>query len=86
MNIIQIILVIIVSLLGYPLGLLLADLTKEELKSGRPLFKIIMIISLLAVIISIFFLKGANLLLFIAVMVFIFLMTLASFIKTKKSK
>jgi hypothetical protein len=86
MNFIQIVLVIIVSLLGYPIGLLLAELTKEELKSGRSFFKIIMFLSLAALVLSFLFLKGGDLVFFIAIMIFIFLLTLASFIKTKKSK
>ncbi len=86
MNFLQIILIFLVSLSGYPWGLLLANLTKEELKSGRLFFKIILVLSILAIIISLFFLKAENLILFIAIMIFIFLLTLASFIKSKGIK
>lgn len=83
MNIVQIIAVIILMLSGYPLGLMLAYLTKEELKQGKFFFKILMALSLLALIISLFFLEKENLIFFIAVMTFIFLITLANFRKAK---
>jgi hypothetical protein len=86
MNALQIILIFIVSLSGYPLGLLLAEFTQDELKSGRLFFKIILSVSILALIAGFFFLKDTNLIFFIAIIIFMFLMTLASFIKSKKLK
>jgi hypothetical protein len=86
MNALQIILIILIAFSGYPLGLILAYLTKEELKSGKPFFKIIMFLSLAALVLSFLFLKEGNLVFFIAIMIFIFLMALASFIKSKGKK
>lgn len=84
MNALQIILLAIVSLSGYPLGLLLAYFTEDELKSGRLFFKIILSVSIFLFIAGFFFLKDTNLIFFSAILIFIFLMTLASFIKAKK--
>ena len=45
---------IFVLLLGIPIGTLLANLTKEELKDGQKWFKLIILISLIGAIISLF--------------------------------
>jgi hypothetical protein len=86
MNAFQIILIFVISLLGYPLGLVLADLTREELKSGRIFFKIIILLTFISIIVSLLFLKGTNLIAFIAIMIFIFLVALASLVRSKKLK
>jgi hypothetical protein len=84
MNALQIILVILITLAGYPIGLLLANYTKEELKSGRKWFKLLMLFSIVMVIISFIFFSRNNLFFLLAVFIFIFLLTLASFIKSKR--
>jgi len=82
----QIILAIIVALLGYPVGLLIAKSTKEELKKGRKWFKLIMIASLLIMILS-FLNETGTLLIFIeTIFMFIFLMSFASFQESKNVK
>jgi hypothetical protein len=86
MNTLQVILTIIVSLLGYPAGLVLAHFTREELKSGRIFFKTILAACVLGIILSLFFFQGTNLLISIEVIVFIFLLTLASFMESKSKK
>ena len=43
---------IAVLLLGFPIGHYLAKTTKEELKSGQPLFKLIILISFICAIVS----------------------------------
>jgi hypothetical protein len=45
---------ILVLILGFPIGNFLAKQTKEELKSGQKWFKIILSISLVGAIISLF--------------------------------
>jgi len=50
MNPLQIILLIIVSLLGIPVGFLLKKFTKEEMKSGRKWFKLISLAAVLSFI------------------------------------
>jgi len=84
MNALQIIAIIIIALAGYPIGLLLAYFTKEELKSGRLFFKIIMSFCIIAIIVTFIFSSSQNLFFLLAIFVFIFLMALASFLKSKK--
>lgn len=88
MNIIQIVLTVAITLLGYPLGLLISHFTQEELRTGRKWFKLILLISLIFIILAlIFFSAESNILMFLlSVLVFIFLLALASFIKAKKLK
>ncbi len=45
---INIIIATFILILGIPIGMLLAKFTKEELKSGKPYFKIIVYLSLIA--------------------------------------
>jgi len=47
MEIINILIGILILLLGIPLGNYLANITKEELRSGQKWFKLIIIISLI---------------------------------------
>jgi hypothetical protein len=86
MNALQIIIIIIIALSGYPIGLLLAYFTKEELKSGRVFFKLIITTSVLAIIITAIFAKSQNSFFLLSMYVFIFLIVLASFVMSKKSK
>jgi hypothetical protein len=61
-EIIKLIIGIFILLAGFPIGAYLAKETKEELKSGKKWFKLIIIISLISSIISIFL--GSDILLF----------------------
>lgn len=81
---ISITLTIIIALLGYPIGLLIARLTEEELEAGRKWFKMLIIVSAIAVIISILFTTGKTLLLLSASFAFILLLALASWIQSNK--
>ena len=80
------ILVVVIALLGYPAGLIIAHLTKEELKAGRRWFRIIAILSIIGIIISLILTRGNALLFLAASFVFIFLLALASLIKSKESE
>ncbi|MEM4215283.1 MAG: hypothetical protein QW484_02900 [Candidatus Pacearchaeota archaeon] len=86
MNILTIILVIIIALLGYPTGLLIAKFTEEELHTGRKWFKLIIVVCILAIIVSIFIAKAETLLFLISSFIFILLVALASLIKLRKKK
>ncbi len=46
---------IFILLLGFPMGFYLAKITKEELKQGQKWFKIIIAVSFVGAIISLFF-------------------------------
>ncbi len=80
----QIILTIILALLGYLVGLFIAKNTKEELKSGRKWFKLVMIVSLVIMILSLIISKGSNLMLLESIFGFIFLLVLAALIVSRK--
>ena len=80
------ILVVVIALLGYPAGLIIAHLTKEELKAGRRWFRIIAILSVIGIILSAILARGTALLFLAASFVFIFLLTLASLRKSTKSR
>jgi hypothetical protein len=58
----QIIIGVVLLALGIPIGNLLAKVTKEELKSGRKYFKILIILSLIGAIA--FLILGNDVLLF----------------------
>jgi hypothetical protein len=45
----------IVLILGIPIGNFLAKITKEELKEGKPWFKLIVFVSLISALISLYF-------------------------------
>jgi L-asparagine transporter-like permease len=84
MNTFQILIVFVIALLGYPIGLLIARATLEELRAGRKWFKLILLASFIGIIVSIIFAKSTTLCFLTAIFVFIFLVALASFIKSKK--
>ena len=48
---------IVMLVLGVPLGNLLARITKDELKQGKKWFKLLILISLISAIASLFFKK-----------------------------
>lgn len=79
-------LLIIIALLGFPIGMLIAKLTKEELQAGRKWFKLLVILSAIAVIVSILFATGKTLLMLSASFAFILLLALASWIQSNKLK
>ena len=81
-----IILVIIISLLGLPLGLWLAKLTKEELKQGKRWFKLIILVCIIAIMVSLIYAKGETLLFLILSFVFIIFLTLPSLFEQKRKK
>lgn len=81
---ISIILIIVIVLLGYPIGLLIAKLTKEELKAGRKWFRILVFVSAIAIVASILFTTGETLLFLVMSFVFILLLALASWIQSNK--
>ena len=66
---IKIVLGAVLVILGFPIGNLLAKVTKEELKSGQKWFKIIIILSLIGGLVSLILGKDALLFsfLFIAI-------------------
>jgi len=84
MNPLTIIIAIIIALLGYPVGIIIAKFTKEELKAGKKWFKLIFVICFVAIIISLIFTKGNILLFLITSFIFILLIALASLIGAKK--
>ncbi|MEM4703303.1 MAG: hypothetical protein QXP53_02360 [Candidatus Pacearchaeota archaeon] len=81
----QYLIVGLISLSGFPVGLLIANTCKEELKPGRKWFKLIMLACLVVIVLSLFFSSGTNLLLLLAVFVFIFLLALAALIMARKN-
>jgi len=76
----QNIIAIIIALAGFPVGLLVAKMTKEELKAGRKWFWAIIILSTIGIIISIFMTKAETQLFLIASLAFILLLATASLI------
>ena len=73
---------IFILLLGIPLGNYLANLTKEELRSGQVWFRLIIISSLIGAIVSVFLKNDVLLFSFL----FIAIVTSRSLIKDKKKK
>ena len=88
MNNIQIILLILITASGFPIGKFIASKTKEELEAGRKWFLTIIYVSFFLIILSLFFLNGENLLFILSSLIFIILIALASLkkkaIKNKK--
>lgn len=83
---ISIIFSIIIALAGYPIGLLIARFTDEELEQGRKWFKLIIFVCIIAIIISIIVAKAETLLFLVVAFVFIALLALASLVKSKREK
>ena len=74
--------ILIVVLLSLPIGLLVAWMTRDELKDGRKYFKIIIAVSFLLIIFS--YSMTQFILLFI--FIFILLFTLVSLVKSYDKK
>lgn len=86
MNPLSLTLIIVIALLGYPIGLLIARLTKEELQAGKRWFKLLIIISAIAIATSILFATDEILIFLVASFAFILLLALASLIQSNKLK
>lgn len=72
------IILLIIALAGFPIGLLIAKFTQEELKAGRKWFKMLAIAAAIALIASLIFASGETLLFLAASFVFIGLVSLAA--------
>jgi hypothetical protein len=79
------IIAIIIALAGFPVGLLIAKSTKEELKSGRLLFKILISLAVVGIIISLIFAQGEAMLFLAASSVFIMLLAIASLVYARQT-
>ncbi|MGB9708112.1 MAG: hypothetical protein ACPLXC_02175 [Candidatus Pacearchaeota archaeon] len=86
MNAWQVIVSIVIALLGYPVGLLIAKLTEEELEQGRKWFMLIILLSIIGIILSFVFTNNETLLFLVASFVFIALVALASLVKSRRRK
>ena len=53
-------LLLLISILGIPAGLLISKYTKEELKGGKKWFKILMILMMIIVLISLVFVSDID--------------------------
>jgi len=84
MNLLQLILLIVITFSGYPIGRFIASKTQEELGGGAKWFKLIMLACPIGIVVSFFLEKGNNLLLLIASFAFIFLLASASLLYKKK--
>jgi len=84
MTILQLILLIIVMLSGWPAGRFIASKTTEELEAGKIWFKLICIVSFVAMLLSFFLIKGDTLVFLVASCFFIFLLSLASLMYKKR--
>ncbi len=78
---IQIILIIVILLLAFPLGYLLAYLARDELVEGRKWFKLLAFVSGIFAIIFLFFSLATSL-----TLVFISIVSLISLIKSYDKK
>ena len=78
MNSIQIVLLILMSLSGFPIGKFIAKHTEEELKDGRKWFLAIISICILSIILFSFFVEGESLVFLISSLIFILLISFAS--------
>ncbi len=83
---IQEIVAIVIALLGYPIGLLIARYTREELAQGRKWFRIIMLACLIVMALAFIFTWGNTLLFLVSSLTFIILVSLASLVKSRKKK
>jgi hypothetical protein len=86
MNTLTITLLTAITLSGFPIGLLIAKLTPEELKSGKLWFKIIIIFCILAIITSFFLFQDKILIFLCTSFIFIILLILPSVIKLRRKE
>jgi uncharacterized membrane protein YfcA len=81
-NISTLVIGIFVIILGFPIGYLLAHLTKEELQQGKKWFKLIIIASLFGTLVSLFLKNDVLLFSFL----FIIIVTSISLKKKKRKR
>jgi len=81
---IQILLLVLISLLGIPIGYLIAKLTKEELKDGRKWFDIIAFASAVMMVVSLFSFEGELLALSLSIFAFIFFLAVVPLFRKLK--
>jgi len=87
MNFLQIVLLVAVALAGWPVGIFIASRTKEELQAGRPIFKIICLVALTAILAAIAFVRKLDTLTtLLATFIFIFLLAAAALRKKSRRK
>lgn len=79
----QKLLAVLVAISGFPIGLFIASLCKEELKAGLKWFKLIMIGCAIISFFALIFLHGETLLFLLLAMIFMFLLALAALIAEK---
>lgn len=81
----QYILLALILIAAFPLGFLLAKMTKEELKSGRIWFKLVIALAIIISIVSIFFrLYFDEIVITVTSMLFIIIIAAISLLKSKK--
>lgn len=86
MDTITIIILTAIAISGFPTGLLIAKLTKEELKQGKIYFNALIFICIMALITTIIFAEGEIMILLCTSFLFIIFLTLPSLIRFKKKK
>lgn len=84
MTLLQLLLLIVVILAGWPIGRFIASKTQEELQAGRHWFKLIMLVCAIGALISLFLAREDSMVLLIASFAFIFLLALASLLYKEK--
>lgn len=85
MEILQYALMLLVILVAFPIGFLLAKLTKEELKSGRVWFQLVIVLAIVITIASICSKLCLNdILITVTSMLFIIIIAGISLVKSKK--
>jgi len=80
----QIILLVIVALLGIPVGFFLKKATEEEMKPGRRWFKAISVSCAIAFLLSMIFASGDNRALLLTTFAFIFFISAVPLLKRGK--
>jgi hypothetical protein len=84
MILLQFLLILTIIAMAWPIGLLIAKQTKEELKTGKKWFSLVCIISMIIMILGLFAFSGDDLILVESTLDFIFLLSLASIYEANK--
>jgi len=74
MSILQLLIILIIVLSGWPIGAFIASKTKEELKAGKKWFKIVMAVCFVLAIASLFILNGDDMLLSVSAFTFMLML------------
>ena len=82
----QIALLILIALLGIPVGVLIAKHTKEELKKGKKWFMLISVFSAALFFISIFVFEGDERVLSLTTLAFVFTLSITSYLRAETLK